>query len=207
MLFILHLLHWSILSAKEPQQKTAMKYTHHAQSILLWESATHARRWRKSHNEWTETFHSVSYSLWPEHERITYHHISQTFYCVLGMQITWGKMKITFYSHSQTASTTATFPIFQPMNWAASVIKGNITSEYISSRCLCFVFPDHFTGFILGKFKTHKIKWRTRSSGGFLIKTERKNNFSSLEFFFPTPGPYWYWLNCMFGFPKRKNPD
>lgn len=51
-LFILHLLHWSLLSANQPQQEIAMKYTHHAQSLLLWESSNTCRMVGKNHKGW-----------------------------------------------------------------------------------------------------------------------------------------------------------
>lgn len=38
-LCILQLLQWSILSATSPRWEIAMKYTHHAQPRLLWESS------------------------------------------------------------------------------------------------------------------------------------------------------------------------
>lgn len=51
-LFILQLLHWSILSANSPRQEIAMKYTHHAEPRLLWESSDTCKTVGKTHNEW-----------------------------------------------------------------------------------------------------------------------------------------------------------
>lgn len=144
-----------------------MKYTHHAQSTPLWESGYTCKMAEKS--RWMNgNVHSVSNSLWLLHECTSYHHCLTNFYCVLGMQITWGiEWEYGSKPFTHTATTSSASLTSQHVATCAS------RQTRVCSQWLCFSLLLIFARFVSGKWKTHKMKSRIRSSGWFLIKAGR----------------------------------
>lgn len=95
-----------------------MKYTHHARSILLWESSNTCKT-VGNESQWMNVNFSQCF-LQPLTLIRVYHLPPLSHKCFI---VSWAcrshgvlKWEIMFQNHSQTVSTTLIFPTIQPMN-------------------------------------------------------------------------------------------